>query len=123
MERNMPVNLESNTFEAMKADMTAALGGLLRLMQTYGESKGQLMLRLNVNLESGMDNGEKVVVPYFEHKVTTTVQRKDELGGQMGGDLTLVKDPLGGYVLRAFSGQVDMFSPESWSGPDGMMPE
>ncbi len=123
MERNLPVDLESNTFEKMKADMTMALSGLLRLMQAYGEDKGQLTLRLNVSLERGMDNGEAVAVPYFEHKVTTTVQRKDELGGQMGGDLMLVKDPLGGYVLRAFSGQVGMFDQESWSGPDGVMPE
>ena len=121
MDQFMPVTIESDPFAAMKADMTAALSSLLRLMQSYGENKAQLTLKLNVSLESGMDGESSVVVPIFEHKVTTTVQRKDEIGGELGGDLALVKDAHGGFVLRPFNGQVDMFNPDSWGSPEDVM--
>ncbi len=105
-----PINLESDTFAQMKQDMTKYINLLLRLMQRYGEEKAALTLKLTVSLtEQELDNGEKGMVPTFEHKVTTAVQRKDETKGKLPGEYVLDPDGNGGYNLKPLSAQMDMF--------------
>ena len=105
-----PINLESDTFAMMKEDMTTYLNLLLRLMQRYGEEKGSLTLKITVSLtEQELDSGESGTVPTFEHKVTTSVQRKDETKGKLPGEYVLAQDDKGGYTLKPLSSQIDMF--------------
>ena len=113
MEKIKPVNLESDTFAQMKQDLTMSINLLLRLMQRYGEDKAGLTLKLSVSLtEQELDNGDKGVVPTFEHKVTTAVQRKDETKGKLPGEYVLDPDGKGGYNLKPLSSQIDMFEEE-----------
>lgn len=104
-----PINMDSDTFAAMKKDMTTSLNRLLNLMQKYGAEKAALAVKLTVSLEEqDMDDGSKGIVPTFEHKVTSTVQRKDELAGELGGEYVLTVDDHGGHLLKPI-GQMDMF--------------
>ena len=78
-------------------------------MQKYGAEKAALGVKLTISLEEqDLDDGTKGIVPTFEHKVTSTVQRKDELDGRLGGEYVLADDEQGGHVLRPI-GQMDMF--------------
>ena len=110
MAKIKPVNLESDTFAQMKQDMTTSINRLLRLMQRYDAGKASLTLKLTISLdEQELDGGEKGIVPTFEHKVTTTVQRKDETDGKLPGEYVLDPDGNGGFNLKPLSGQMDMF--------------
>lgn len=108
--RVKPVSFESDTFSAMKEDLTKSLNRLLRLMQRYGENKAAMTLKVTVTLEEQeLDDGNKGTVPKFEHKVTTTVQRKDTEDGKLPGEWVLSQDASGNYNLLPLSGQMDMF--------------
>lgn len=110
MSKIKPVNLESDTFSTMKQDVTDYLNLLLRLMQRYGEEKATLTLKMTVSLtEQELDNGNKGTIPSFEHKVTTSVQRKDETKGRLPGEYILDPDGNGKFNLRPISSQMDMF--------------
>lgn len=105
-----PINLEGDTFAQMKQDMTASISRLLRLMQRYGAEKAAVTLKLTVSLEEQeLGSGEKGTVPTFEHKVTTTVQRKDEVAGKLPGEWTLEPDGSGGFNLKPLPDQMDLF--------------
>ena len=110
MAKIKPVNLESDTFAQMKEDMTASINRLLRLMQRYDADKAALTLKLTVSFdEQELDNGERCTVPTFEHKVATTVQRKDETDGKLPGEYFLEANGNGGFNLKPLSEQLDMF--------------
>ena len=105
-----PITMESDTFSQMKLDMTTTLNRLLRNMQEYGSDKAALTLKLTVTLEDQeLDNGEQGTVPKFEHKVSSTVQIKDETEGELGGQYVLEDDGNGGHVLKPLSQQMEMF--------------
>lgn len=117
MSKIKPINLESDTFAQMKQDMTQYLNLLLRLMQRYGEEKATLTLKMTVTLEEQeLDDGCKGLIPTFEHRVTTSVQRKDETKGKLPGEYVLDADGKGGFNLRPMSDQLDMFEDQE-EGP------
>ena len=90
MATEKPITMESDTFAAMKQDMTVSLNRLLKNMQEYGSDKAALTVKLTVTLEDQeLDNGEQGTVPKFEHKVSSTVQIKDETEGELDGNYIL----------------------------------
>ena len=104
-----PITMESDTFFAMKQDMTHALNRLLNNMREYGSDKAALTLKLTITLEDQeLDNGASGTVPKFEHKVSSTVQIKDETEGELAGTYILEDDGNGGHVLKPLSQQMDM---------------
>lgn len=110
MSKIKPVNLESDTFAQMKQDMTAQINRLLRQMQKYNAEKAAVTVKLTVSLEEEeLDDGVKGVIPLFEHKVTSTVQIKNQAEGKLGSEYVLTERPDGTYELRPISGQLDMF--------------
>lgn len=113
MAKIKPVNLESDTFSLMKADMTRSINHLLRQMQKFGSEEASLTVKLTVHLEEEeLDDGGAGLVPTFEHKVTTSVQLKSDTKGKLAGEYVLDPDGKGGYNLKPMSGQMDMFEDE-----------
>ena len=106
--RIKPVSMDSDTFTQLKQDMTKSLNKLLYHMQKYGAEKAAMTAKLTVTLDrnSGLADGD---VPRFEHKVTATVQRKDDVSGQLSGEYVLEEDGKGGYQLKTLIGQASMF--------------
>ena len=84
------------------------LNKLLYHMQKYGAEKAAMAVKLTVTLDrnSGLADGD---VPRFEHKVTATVQRKDDVSGQLSGEYVLEEDGKGGYQLKTLIDQASMF--------------
>lgn len=110
MATEKPITMESDTFAAMKQDITVSLNRLLKNMQEYGSDKAALTVKLTVTLEDQeLDNGEQGTVPKFEHKVSSTVQIKDETEGELDGNYILEDDGHGGHVLKPLSQQMEMF--------------
>lgn len=110
MAKIKPINMDSDTFALMKQDMTTALNRLLRHMQRYKAEKGTMTVKISISLEDQeMDDGVQCEMPTFEHKVSTTVQIKDESSGKLSGNYALEEDGKGGYVIRPLIDQVDMF--------------
>ncbi len=110
MASEKPITMESDTFEKLKHDMTTALNKLLNKMRVYRSEKAALTVKLTVSLnDTELDSGNEGTVPTFEHKVTSTVQIKDETTGKLDGEYVLEEDGHGGNVLKPLSSQVDMF--------------
>ncbi len=110
MAQIKPITMASDTFDQLKNDMTNSLNRLLRNMQDYGADKASMTVKLTVSLtDQELDNGEQGTIPTFEHKVSSSVQIKDETDGKLGGEYTLEDDGKGGHVLRPISAQIDMF--------------
>lgn len=113
MAKLKPITMDADTFDKLKEDMTNSLNRLLRDMKKYGSDKAAMTVKLTVCLDDQeLDNGEKGTVPTFEHKVTTSVQIKNELDGKLTGEYTLEGDGNGGHILRPITDQVDMFEEE-----------
>lgn len=109
MSKIKPINLESDTFALMKQDMTNELNRLLRNMQRYKAEEGMLTVKVKVSIvDQELDNGEQGDVPTFEHKVSTSVQIKQESSGKLSGNYVLEEDGKGGFVIRPLSEQLDM---------------
>lgn len=110
MAKIKPITMASDTFDKLKEDMTNSMNKLLRNMQEYGSDKASMTVKITITLsDQEQDNGEQGTVPKFEHKVSSTVQIKDETEGELGGDCYLEDDGNGGHILRPIVDQVDMF--------------
>ncbi|MBR6875458.1 MAG: hypothetical protein IKN00_04125 [Bacteroidales bacterium] len=99
-----PVDLESDTFKALKRDMTAAVNGLIGNMIEFRAEKAAVAVKQNVELK---DCADGAILPKFSHKVSCTVQKKDEREGEVFGVYTLQKAEDGTYFLR--QEQTDLF--------------
>ena len=98
-----PVDMDSDTFKALKKDMTAAVNRLIANMIEFKAEKAAVAVKLTVE----MNENEGVILPKFKHKVSCTVQQKDEREGELFGVYTLQKAEDGTYYLR--QEQTDLF--------------
>ena len=83
----------------------ACINRLLTHMQKYGSEKAAMAVKMTITL----DDESEGLVPKFEHKVTTTVQRKDDVSGSLAGEYVLEEDGKGGYMLKTLIDQASMF--------------
>ena len=110
MAKMKPINMESDTFDQLKTDMTNSLNKLLCNMQDYDAEKASMTVKVTITLaDQELDNGAHGSVPTFEHKVSIALQFKDTVDGKLDGEYTLEGDGHGGHILRPISGQIDMF--------------
>ena len=104
------LNFDSDTFSYMKRDLTFVLQRLLGNMQEKQAEEGCLNLRLEVKLEpenipcydeQGKSIARRIEKPKFRHKITSTVQIKDEKTGNLDTEMELVFDEDSGkYVMK-----------------------
>lgn len=86
-----PLTLESDAFNALKRDFDSLLERTLSTMRQKDGERAELKLSLKITLMEGfVDANEEgsmreVVMPKFEHKVSSVIQYKDELSGILGG--------------------------------------
>ncbi len=97
MEKNvMPVDMNSDTFDALKKDMTVTINKLIRNMIDFKSEKAAMTVKVTVE----MDDADGCIIPRIKHKVSCTVQQKDEREGQIYGVYTLEKNEDGTYRLE-----------------------
>lgn len=106
----MPLSLTSDTFNALKTDFDLVLRRLLKTMELKGADHGELTLKMKVDFK----HDGQIIKPAFEHKVTSAMQIKDELNGELCGDLIMVWDEAtNNFVLQKIEDpQLSMFGDE-----------
>ena len=86
-----PLTLESEAFAGLKRDFDVLLERTLSAMRQKDGQRAELKLSLKITLMEGFIDAEEegsmreVVMPKFEHKISTVLQYKDELSGILGG--------------------------------------
>lgn len=104
------LNFESDTFSDMKRDMNFVLQRLLGNMQEKGATEGSMTLKVDISLTDEYipnydpeieGESRKISKPKFKHKVTSTVQIKDEKSGNLDTEMELTFDEESGeYVMQ-----------------------
>lgn len=104
------LRLDGELFDQVREDFNFVLQRLLGNMQEKGADSGALTLKLEIDFDTeriqNFDpdiEGETRTInkPKFKHKITSTVQIKDEKGGNMDTEMELVMDEESGcYILQ-----------------------
>ena len=106
------IDMQSDTFQILKNDMSIGINELLRNMQEFGVDEAEMTVKLKITLNDDSIKKEgksiPVTVPVFKHKVSYTVQSKAETEGTLQEDFVLEGDGHGGYKLVPRSEQLRM---------------
>lgn len=104
------LDLDSDTLGNAKRDVNFVLQKLIGNMVEKGSANGSLTLKIDVSLTQEYipnydpkveGESRKINKPSFKHKVTSTVQIKDEKAGSMDTEMELAFDEDSGeYVLQ-----------------------
>ena len=104
------LDLDSDTLGNAKRDVNFVLQKLIGNMVEKGSTNGSLTLKIDVsftqeyipNYDPKVEGeSRKINKPSFKHKVTSTVQIKDEKAGSMDTEMELAFDEDSGeYVLQ-----------------------
>ncbi len=120
-KKKYTLTLDSDAFNSLKSDFNQILRSTLNnMIQKEGE-KAEVKISLKITLtqstapdleEHRYEAEREVIVPKFEHKVTSVMQYKDEKSGITGGaeyELVWDKDAMA-YVMRPIKdGQLSLF--------------
>jgi hypothetical protein len=116
MTNGMALSMNGDTFAALKNDMDTIINRTIRNMQMKGAETATITVKLSVSLENGSVacgyRSRNIVQPTFHHDISSVMQVKDKMSGQLTGDYELVFDQDDGtyYMRRVDDGQMDMFS-------------
>lgn len=115
----MSLNLESDAFNAYKHDFNIVLRNLLRTMEQKGADTGEVNAKMKVTLDHGSvpvygdgdGTSRMAVTPKFQHKITSTMQIKNEASGELYGEFELIwDDEINDYVIRPMeAAQMNIF--------------
>lgn len=120
-KKEYALTLDSDAFNALKSDFNQILRSTLNnMIQKEGE-KAEVKISLKITLTEGMapdlqevkyEAEREIIIPKFEHKVSSVMQYKDEKSGITGGaeyELVWDKDAVA-YVMRPIkNAQMDLF--------------
>ena len=116
MKKNdLNLSLDGETFESLKDDFDTILARTVGNMQMKGAENATITIKLDVNLEKDKVDTYKgifdVTKPSFKHSISSVMQVKDKMSGQLVGDFAMVWDEdEQKYVLRYIDdGQINMF--------------
>jgi len=110
MEKQLPLSIYGETFNAFKYDFDAALRGIIGTMIAKGSEESKLAVTVKITLakDQAPDNSitaysaaRDVLIPKFEHTIKTTITINEKREGFVGGgNYELVFDAVEGYVLK-----------------------
>ena len=99
--QELELTLNSSTFAALKADFDQVLKKTLRNMQEKGSEAAEVKVSLKISFVkdeksdiqiADLDGRREIIIPKFDHKVSSVLQIKDEYSGTLGGNFELVYD-------------------------------
>lgn len=122
MSKNVyALNLDSDAFNSLKTDFNQILRQTLSTMLQKEGEKAELKLSLKITLTEGMapdlqehkyESEREIIIPKFDHKISSVMQYKDEKSGHVGGaeyELVWDKDSCT-YVMRPIKdAQMNLF--------------
>ena len=86
--------LDSETFKTLKEDFGTVLHKTLFNMENKEAEAATLTIKVNIGFEKTKvpEHGEwrEIIVPRFEHKVSSVMQVRNEISGAMEGEFELV---------------------------------
>lgn len=113
--KTFDLDLNSDAFNAFKADFNAMLKAILSGMEKNEAENGEISVTMKIGLEERdvIDRGyqRRTMVPSFSHKVVSKMQFKTEKKGALSGNFELKFDKkTGKYYLEEISdGQTSFF--------------
>lgn len=99
----LDLEIESDVFLGLRCDTNNMLKNLIGRMVEKNTLTGSITVKVNIALEPQVsDYGKRILVPTFNHKVTSSMQIKDELkGAAFTENMQIVLDEeTGNYVLK-----------------------
>ena len=108
-KQDLVLSLNEETFSTLKKDFDTILNRTLGNMEMKGATDAVITLKLTVGLdERSFSVGEgiqKYKKPTFKHEISSVMQIKDKMTGQLGGEYAMVWDEdEKRFVLRHFDG-------------------
>lgn len=114
------LNLDGNTFDAMKNDFNDILKKTLSSMESKESHNAEITLKMKISFQNitvpdftkeDKDALKTVTTPQFEHKVSTVLRFKGERSGTLSGRNELVFDAeRGEYIMREIpDSQMNLF--------------
>lgn len=103
------MTLDSDIFDQLRTDANFVLQRLIGNMFEKESDEGTMTLKLEIsfdnefipNYDKNVDGETREIhKPKFKHKITSSVQIKDEKSGNMDSEMELVMDENGCYVLK-----------------------
>lgn len=106
-KQDLILSLNEETFFALKKDFDTILNRTLGNMEMKGATDATITLKLIVGLDersvSMGDSIQKYKKPTFKHEISSVMQIKDKMTGQLGGEYAMVWDTdEERFVLRHF---------------------
>lgn len=118
---------DDDIFEFMKLNFDEMLNNILFSMQKKESDSGELTLKLKISLSTEtkeqFDNifGKETISyikPKFEHKITSSIQIKDERSGSFNEDYKLVSEDGKYYVQKIEDIQQNIFDLNNFKNRD-----
>ena len=104
-KNDMSLSLSGETFGTLKKDFDTIMARTIGNMQMKGAEDATITVKLSVSLEKrfvgGFGSGKDITKPTFKHDISSVMQVKDKMTGQLTGEHQLVwDDEEKKYVLR-----------------------
>lgn len=117
MQKNIyKVSINDDIFEFMKLNFDEMLNNILFSMQKKESDNGELTLKISLSRETEEQQNpifgkeiESYIKPRFEHKITSSIQIKDERSGSFDEDYKLVSEDGKYYVQKIEDIQQNIF--------------
>lgn len=115
------LSITDSIFEGVRANFNAILTRTLHTMRSKGSDNGKINMELKISLEHDiLEVGSAVfgketkeyTNPRFEHKITSTIQIKDEVTGKIEGKYELAEEDGLYFVQEIENPQRSLFDEE-----------
>jgi hypothetical protein len=112
---DMILSMNGDTFEDLKNDMDTIINRTIGNMEMKGAEDATITVKISVNIEKAnvpcATGAKEIVRPTFRHDISSVMQVKDKVSGQLCGDYELMYDiETGTYYMRHVDdGQIDLF--------------
>lgn len=119
-QKDLPMSLKSDTFNALCSDFDDVLRSTLRGMVETEQDTAEISVKVKISLTessapdfsvAGGQQTREITKPKFDHTVSAVIQRKEKKTGTLAGEYELVWDSESGrYVMRPIDNwQMNMF--------------
>ena len=125
------LNIDSKVFSAMKEAFNATLKNTIMSMEKFNSKQAKITVTLGIDLaDSHVQDTSRpqyyaerdVIIPTFQHKVTSSIPIKDEIKGKTGGvgyELIYDRDTRSYYMVSTKdANQTSMFDEDQADLPD-----
>lgn len=116
--KDMNLSLDGDTFSILKGQFDSVLARTIGNMQMKGADDATITLKLSIGLEkenrSTANGNIEATIPKFKHDISSVLQVKDKVSGELVGDYQLIWDEYEKkYVMRKIdNGQTTMLDDE-----------